>query len=141
MSTYFRNHAELGGERAHLRFLKWILGVNKKTTNTFCWGELGEFPLIYCALEQAISYYKRVKMAPEGSMLHHTINEQKQRNMKWWVTMTAIEDTSIQDLKKQFEDLNFYQFVLSFPKPLSFAAGSICRDQSQTTWLDRSGSF
>ena len=69
LSTFFRNHAELGGERVHLRFLKWVLGVNKKATNVFCWGELGEFPLIYCALEQAISYYKRVVMAPKGSLL------------------------------------------------------------------------
>ena len=102
LSTYFRNHAGLGGERVHLRFRKWVLGVNKKATNVFCWGELGEFPLIYCALEQAISFFKRVTMAPEGSLLYHTVKEQKQCKMKWWVTMTLLEDISIQDLKKQF---------------------------------------
>ena len=105
LSTYFRNHAGLGGERVHLRFLKWVLGVNKKATNVFCWGELGEFPLIYSALEQALSFFKRVTVAPKGSLLYHTVKEQKQCKMKWWMTMTLLEDISIKDLKKQFMDM------------------------------------
>jgi len=105
LSTYFKHHAEMGGERVHLRFLKWTLGVNKKTTNVFCWGELGELPIVFSALEQAISYYQRVACAPQGSLLHHTFNEQKHLNMKWWTTMNLLKDTSIPNLKKRFIEM------------------------------------
>ena len=70
LATFFNSHAECGGERVHLRFLKWILGVNKKTTNVFTWGELGEVPLLFSALDQAVSYYKRVSAAPACRISH-----------------------------------------------------------------------
>ena len=105
LATFFNSHAECGGERVHLRFLKWILGVNKKTTNVFTWGELGEVPLLFSALDQAVSYYKRVSAAPAGSLLYHTIQEQKRHGLKWWVTMSGVENSSIQELKKQFMGL------------------------------------
>jgi hypothetical protein len=34
-------------EKAHLRFCKLYLGVNRKATNVACRGELGKFPLLY----------------------------------------------------------------------------------------------
>ena len=105
LATFFNSHAECGGERVHLRFLKWILGVNKKTTNVFTWGELGEVPLLFSALDQAVSYYKRVSAAPAGSLLYNTIQEQKRHGLKWWVTMSGVENSSIQELKKQFMGL------------------------------------
>ena len=60
---------------------------------------------LYIGSIYTISYYKRVVMAPKGSLLYHTVKEQKECKMKWWVTMTRLEDTSIQELKKQFMDM------------------------------------
>jgi len=105
LGTYFKAHSEMGGERVQLRFAKWILGVNKKTTNVFTWGELGRFPLLFSALEQAQVYFKRVMMAPQGTLLYHTMQEQQRLGLKWWSTMSALENTNVTSLKQKFTDM------------------------------------
>ena len=57
------------------------------------------------ALDQAISYYRRVSAAPAGSLLYHTIQDQQRHNLKWWVTMSGVENSSIQEMKQQFMGL------------------------------------
>ena len=46
-------------ESTHLKMLKWILGVHKKTTNNFCYGDTGRFPLALSVLPQCIKYFLR----------------------------------------------------------------------------------
>jgi len=105
MATYFKHHSETPGEKVHLRLLKWILGVHKKTTNAFCWGELGEFPLVFSAIEQANSYYSRLMTTQPGTLLFHTMQEQKKLNLQWWDNMTKLQDVNIQKLKTKFVEM------------------------------------
>ncbi|KAL5263923.1 hypothetical protein ACHWQZ_G005117 [Mnemiopsis leidyi] len=62
-------------EVTHLRMLKWILGVHRRTNNNFCYGDTGRTPLAISVLPQCISYFLRASQAVDGdvnSLLHHT---------------------------------------------------------------------
>ena len=45
-------------EKVHLSFLKWALGVHKKTSSVRVWGETVRYPLIYQSIRQTLNYYK-----------------------------------------------------------------------------------
>jgi hypothetical protein len=48
-------------ERLHLRFLKWTLGLNKKASNIFCWGDTGRCPLLQKLSKQTVDYFDRLE--------------------------------------------------------------------------------
>ncbi|KAL5271510.1 hypothetical protein ACHWQZ_G001950 [Mnemiopsis leidyi] len=67
-------------EVTHLRMLKWILGVHRRTNNNFCYGDTGRTPLAISVLPQCISYFLRASQAVDGdvnSLLHHTFIKSK----------------------------------------------------------------
>ena len=43
-------------EKVHLKFCKFILGVNKRTINLAVKGELGRFPVRFSCIMQAFNY-------------------------------------------------------------------------------------
>ena len=47
-------------ERIHLTFLKWTLGVGKKTSNCAVWGDTGRIPLALSQMKQVFHYVKRL---------------------------------------------------------------------------------
>ena len=55
-------------EKVHLSFLKWALGVHKKTSNVGVWGETGRYPLIYQSIRQTLNYY--LLKAPKNSLVY-----------------------------------------------------------------------
>ncbi len=80
-------------ETTHLKILKWVLGVHKKTNNNFCYGDTGRIPWTLTALPQCINYYLRASLAVEGNvntLLYHTFQEQKQLNLTWYSTWSTI---------------------------------------------------
>ena len=109
LSSYFNNHSSFGPEATHLRFVKWVLGVHKKTMNVFCWSEVGEFPLMFDALRLALSYYRRVELASENTLVAHAFAEQKELGLKWYTTMSKLVSRNkdlngqlVKDLKLNF---------------------------------------
>ena len=82
-------------ETTHLKMIKWILGVHKKTNNNFCYGDTGRLPWAISVLPQCIRYYERVSQAPEGpkcvsTLIHHAFREQKTLNLSWYATWSEI---------------------------------------------------
>ena len=47
-------------EKAHLRFCKLYLGVNRKATNIACRAELGKFPLLITIQKNIMNYLKHI---------------------------------------------------------------------------------
>ena len=67
-------------ERLHLKFLKWTLGLHKKSSNIFWWGDSGRSPLIQQISKQALNYFERVdSMSINNSecLSGHAFAEQK----------------------------------------------------------------
>ncbi len=84
-------------ETTHLRMLKWVLGVHKKTNNNFCYGDTGRMPWTINVLPQCINFYHRASMAVAGNvntLLHHTFEEQKKLSMTWYHTWTNVINLS-----------------------------------------------
>ena len=82
-------------ETTHLKMLKWMLGVHRKTNNNFCYGDTGRLPWAISVLPQCIKYYTRASIAssdPKDStnLLYHTFQEQKNMDMQWYKTWTAL---------------------------------------------------
>ena len=84
-------------ETTHLRILKWILGVHKKASNNFCYGDTGRTPLGISMIPQCLNYFKRVAMATPDSdnvLLYHTFQEQKSVDMEWYKTWSSLSESN-----------------------------------------------
>ena len=84
-------------ENFHLKFLKWCLGVHRKTSNIAVWGETGRYPLLFNACKLSVDYYIRVRNADESTLLGKSFIEQKKLNLDWHVNMSNLIDTYYND--------------------------------------------
>ena len=86
-------------EVLHLTFLKWTLGVNRKTSNAAVWGDSGKYPLALELTKQVFCYYERLqKLELEGSdsLVRHAYSEQRHLKLAWYNKLTELRQT-IQD--------------------------------------------
>ena len=74
----------LNCEKVHLHFLKWALGVNRKTSNTAVWGESGRYPLIIECLNLTLNYVKRLQNMKDNSLVALAFKEQKALKLDWY---------------------------------------------------------
>ena len=71
-------------EREHLRFIKWSLGVHRKTSNIGVWGDSGRLPLLLSLSKQVLDYFQRVRDAHNNTLIHHAFQEQKRLHLDWY---------------------------------------------------------
>ena len=74
----------LNCEKVHLHFLKWALGVNRKSSNTAVWGESGRYPLIIESINLTLNFVKRVQNMNDNSLVSLAFKEQKALNLDWY---------------------------------------------------------
>ena len=82
-------------ERIHLSFLKWNLGIGRKTSNAAVSGDSGRVPLVIQISKQVFSYFERVRsMATNNAdcLVKHAFNEQKSLNMSWYRRLNSLQD-------------------------------------------------
>ena len=92
----------------HLRFLKWILGVHRKTSNVGTYGELGRLPLILDALKLTCDYFDRCKTLPENSLVKKAFLEQKRLDLSWYHNIYQIRSKFSNGTSK-FNSINVFQ--------------------------------
>ena len=86
----------------HLTFLKWTLGVNRKTSNAAVWGDCGKYPLALELTKQVFCYYERLqKLESEGSdsIVRHAYSKQRLLKLAWYNKLSELRQT-IQDMEK-----------------------------------------
>ena len=79
-----RKISQLVGEKTHLHFLKWALGVNRKTTNVGVWGESGRYPLVYECINLTLKYLTRIKNLQNDSLVSLAFKEQVKMDLDWY---------------------------------------------------------
>ena len=79
-----RNIANSVQEKTHLSFLKWALGVHRKSSNIGVWGETGRFPLFLEAIRLSLNYFKRLESLDPKSLVQAALREQKSLNLPWF---------------------------------------------------------
>ena len=82
-------------ESTHLKLLKWVLGVHKKTNNNFCYGDTGRKPWALTVLPQCLRYFERVSMpsfnqSDVNMLVHQALQEQKNLKLSWYQTWHSI---------------------------------------------------
>ena len=71
-------------EKVHLSFLKWSLGVHRKSSNVGVWGETGRYPLIYQSIRLTLNYFKRISTLNPDSLVAAALREQKSMKLPWY---------------------------------------------------------
>ena len=88
-------------EIVHLYFCKYILGVNRSTTNNLVRGELGEFPIKTLVDTKSIEFYKHLSMS-ENEILTQSLNIDKELHMDGFKnTLTGYIGTLQQNVSPQ----------------------------------------
>ena len=59
-------------EKAHIKFCKIYLGVNRKASNIASRGELGKFPLLIPVFKKIFLYIKHISQQPDSSVAKQT---------------------------------------------------------------------
>jgi hypothetical protein len=85
-----KNYDVLPFERLHLMFCKYILGVNKSTTNTNVRKELGRLPLIIACFISTIKYWSYILEKPKDSLLYQTYLSEMENNSTWIQSLQII---------------------------------------------------
>ena len=62
--------------KVQLKFMKFMLGVNRNCSNIATLGEVGEFPLYLNGLAALLSFWHRVSNLPVKTLVNQTLNAQ-----------------------------------------------------------------
>ena len=77
--------------RLHLSYLKWAMGVSRKTTNATVYGDTGTRPLSLEALEITIKYLQRIaKLPSKTTLVYQAYLEQKTRDLPWYNSLRPL---------------------------------------------------
>jgi hypothetical protein len=83
-TSLLRKISLLNCEKVHLHFLKWSLGVNRKSVNSAIWGETGRYPLIYECINLTLKYVQRLDRLNDHSLVKLAFIEQRKLKLDWY---------------------------------------------------------
>ena len=77
--------------RLHLSYLKWTVGVHRKTSNAAIYGDTGTRPMSMDALIDTVKYVQRISKAPDSpSLVHYALQEQRTRDLPWYKALKPL---------------------------------------------------
>ena len=79
-------------EAIHLRHLKYLLGINRRSCNAAAWGETGTFPLFISCIARCIEYFKRVINLDDSHLVKAAVKEQVLSSLSWFKGIKGIID-------------------------------------------------
>ena len=88
-------------EMSHLRYIKWLLGVHKKTSNVGAWGDSGRPPILLDMTRQVLEYYKRAESAAPDTFIHHAFKEQVAMNLDWYSSLSSLISEFSNDVSQE----------------------------------------
>jgi hypothetical protein len=89
-------------EKAHLKFCKLYLGVNRKASNVASRGELGKFPLLLPIIKRTLSYIINIYKLPDSSIAKLAFRSSKELYLKG---KDSFYSNVVNFLKKHFPTL------------------------------------
>ena len=84
-------------ETFNLHYLKWILGLHKRTSNIPVYGDTGRLPLAIKIIPQCVKYFKRVEaksLNESTSIVGHAFKEQELNDFEWFKTWNVISQSA-----------------------------------------------
>lgn len=71
--TLEKLYQNLHGEKLHIKFCKYVLGVHSKSSNLACIGELGRFPVYNDICDNILKFYFYAKQKNNDSLIGQTL--------------------------------------------------------------------
>ena len=107
-------HIDFDIEKCNIKFLRYAIGINKRTPNFSIYGETGRFPLSIEVLCNSLKYYNRLLDMEEGSILHGCLVENMKFKQKdsWISNMKLLCENTLNfnllsiNLGKKYLDIN-----------------------------------
>ena len=115
-------------ERIQLRHVKYMLGINRRSSNSAAWGETGKFPILFGCIRLCIEYFKRIINLPDTSFAKAAIIEQIHLNLPWYDNTKKVIDC--------FGGLNPKDYEVSnFPTTNAILLSDLCSSDAITKSL------
>lgn len=92
-------------EKIQMRHIKYMLGVNRRSSNAAAWGETGKYPLFIKCIGQCINYFVRISNLPNDHLVKAALSEQTRLNLSWY--------SNIKDLIDCFDDVSPAQYQVN----------------------------
>ena len=107
-----RIYSDLEPDKLHMKITKFILGVNRKSSNFAVLSELGRFPIYISIVKDLLNYYFRIENMPEDSLLYKALQTSKDLDDKnhnsWYSSVRHL--CKIIDLPSNFINFSKYKF-------------------------------
>ena len=110
-------------EKVHLSFLKWALGVHRKSSNVGVWGETGRYPLAYQAIRLTLKFYKRLQNLSDSTFAKAALYDQKAYKLPWF---NNIEQLAKLDEIYHLDCVTAHRILTSKNKDISPSSISSC---------------
>ena len=120
-----KNMCKMECEKVHLSFLRWALGVHKKTSTIGCWGETGRYPLLYQSIKLTLDYFQRIKNSKEKSLVHAAFIEQKTMKLNWYKNIELILKLDTLFEKDHVTAFNLSNKSKKYTNPTSISSNTI----------------
>ena len=85
-------------EAIHLRHLKYLLGINRRSCNAAAWGETGNPPIFINCLARCIKYFQRIVNLDDKYLVKAAVKEQVLSELPWFKGIKGLID--------KFDELN-----------------------------------
>ena len=118
-------------ESVHLSYIKWVLGVHKKTTNLACWYETGRFPLGIAMSKLFFNYNVRCRESADDTLVFHTVEAQKLHPFQWHIAYDKLNSVFSPTPNSKLSDHKSPQNLLVTGMKTMFTA--ICTGALQQT--------
>ena len=106
--VHFEKHLNFDIEKCHIKFMRYAIGINKRSPNFSIYGETGRFPLSIDLLCNSLKYYNRLLDMDEGSILHCCLLENMKFKQKdtWITNIKLLCNNSMVQLGKKHLQIN-----------------------------------
>ena len=110
----FKHLENLPCEKLHVRYLKHVLGVHRKSCNDAVMGDLGRFPLYFDCITSCIKYYTRLTQTPVSELLNSARLESEKlykSNKNSWMSNVFFFLKYLNIHKSQYNDKQLHTVV------------------------------
>lgn len=97
-------------EKCHMKYLRFVLGVNKHATIIGLYGETGRFPLYVSNISMFIKYWHRLaQFSNSEGLLYNAFNYNKESESSWWKSVKKLSNMANIDINQARErSVNFF---------------------------------
>ena len=112
----FENVLKSEQELIHIRFCKYLMGVNKKASNLATLGEFGRYPIFLRSMKQIWKLIEKCKNCDDDNLLKHAYEENKTLELPWYKFVKTLTcEAGISDIEEIFnKELAFLQLKTKY---------------------------